>query len=274
MKRLILLSFSLLIITACCKDEPKEEKCFDPSNSACENYDPCFGVDSFAADFNIHDVTYFPEKQLFLPPSDKYVGGEIGFKAKWKGPNLKHIFYIGSEIVEDTLVIRNFGKVSRPNQIKVSYVMHGTYERCDGSIWSGRDSTSKTFSLIETNNDLAITGVFKIAREGTQDSFSFRVKSIGITDTASVRVGEDGQLWVINLFNHQDTFFSRRNVFRPLEEVDFIPNGPFMSSDKLGHFRGSFDDEPKGELFVEDGLVRMDYVRFKEQFHFRGRKIR
>lgn len=79
---------------------------------------------------------------------------------------------------------------------------------------------------------------------------------------------------MINLFNQQDTFFSRRNVFRPLEEVDFIPNGPFMSSDKLGHFRGEYEDEPKGELFVEDGVVRMDYVRFKEEFHFRGIKTK
>lgn len=52
MKRLTIITLSLVFITACRKD-PQKGLFWNPRNPDCENYNPCFGVDSFQADFYI-----------------------------------------------------------------------------------------------------------------------------------------------------------------------------------------------------------------------------
>lgn len=63
MKKLTLLTLSLLLITASCKDEP-DNKCYDASNPDCENYNPCFGTSPVSADF------VMSERLGLIPPEE------------------------------------------------------------------------------------------------------------------------------------------------------------------------------------------------------------
>ncbi len=282
MKRLTLMILGLVFITTSCKD-PKEKLCWDPQDPACENYDPCFGVDSFQADFYIgstgsHILTNEP---IFASAGDEYTGYAMGFRPKWKGPELHHTWYLGTEVIHDTSVERRFEHVPRPATIPVSYVMEGSYRRCDSTVWTGRDSVTKEFYLVESRNELDIHGKFKIARKGSQDSFVFSSKVIHFLDTLSASIldpmGE--QLRVINLFNRKDTFYSRydlgmgapRSTY-PTQVSKFIPSGPY-GYDHQGWFGGNGTYEARGEIFFEGDSIVLDYKYERKRHLYYGRKL-
>jgi hypothetical protein len=283
MKRLTLIALSLVLITACCKD-PQEGLCWNPRNPDCENYDPCFGVDSFQADFYIGStgLNILTNEPYYAKAGDEYAGYAMAFRAKWKGPELNHTWYLGTEVIHDTSVERRFEHVPRPATIPVSYIMEGSYQRCDGSVWTGRDSITKEFYLVESENELDIHGRFKIARKGSQDSFIFSSKQIHFYDTLSASIQDPlgEQLRVINLFNRQDTFYSRFDLGRgapitdtvPSPVTKFIPEGPY-GYDHQAWFAGNGTYKPRGEMYFAGDSIVLDYQYERKKHLYYGRKL-
>lgn len=70
---LCLLVFIAIYTTACCKD-----RCQDPSNPACENYDACYGRTTLSADFNIRNYYRINDYSTFNSITDTILFGPEG----------------------------------------------------------------------------------------------------------------------------------------------------------------------------------------------------
>ncbi len=260
------LLIGLLILTALvgCRrdDDPTLPPCDDQSNPECPNYDPCFGKEEPNARFFTEDRLIYPEFGEYLWINDSILkGGSIRFRSPFEGPGISHIWYIGSEVLEEESVTRNFSAVQRPAFITVSHVITYPIDSVCYPQAQGRDSISQTFHLIDYISELlTVDNTFRGVLNNETDSFDFKFRALHTFTGVPAQIGTSGySIFMINFHNNQD---SVRN-----DGVDFT-NTRFSLRD------GGF---PRGLLIIDpnDFSVELNYKFIDDdtEYTFKGRVI-
>jgi len=159
---LLFMLFAVGFILSSCREEKEEEKCWDPANPDCENYDPCYSVGEVSANFLIEgQLGVLPQhRDIFLEDSLFISGTYLRFKAFEKEAYYK--WYLGSELIEgygDSLVIRRLIDLP-PGLYPASLVVEKTPNYDCHPQDDGRDSVIKYFRVIDPC-DLMIRNRFR-----------------------------------------------------------------------------------------------------------------
>ena len=93
----------------------KKEKCIDPSNPQCENYDPCYGKQKLTADFDIYETSGFFSTKWTPYTTDTIASNGAIFIAKDNSDIASYEWHIGSEI----LTTKSFNRTDFPFNIPV-----------------------------------------------------------------------------------------------------------------------------------------------------------
>jgi len=166
MKSLLLISFSfVLILFSSCK-----KKCYEPTNSDCENYDPCFGK-RVTADFSIRQYDGFPYEPGFepeycdtlFPRGAKFEAAKVNTgNFSWKvandprifnGPELKLLF---DNYVNDT--IKNLANPLYYKPLQVTLILQNAVTEC---VSASDTLLTKTKNLVFSRNFKIQQGRFR-----------------------------------------------------------------------------------------------------------------
>lgn len=133
----LILIVSLMILSwSGCKD------CDDPSNIDCGNYDPCHDKQPANADFGIYELFDLRERGRFENETDTVLPGFTGVLFKPKHKNDKVTWYLGSEVLEQTQVVRS---LFPPNKtISVTMIAEKNQNDCL-NVEELRDTVTKEF---------------------------------------------------------------------------------------------------------------------------------
>lgn len=266
--RFLLAGFLGWFVLSCGKDE----RCLNPRNPNCDNYDPCYGKVQPSAAFLMEEGPAFP--QVYFADS-LFIGYGIRFRSTLTDPEVQHKWYVGAEtFTGSTTPSRNFWNVPRPATISISHVIsYDPDSRCFPAD-DGKDSIVQTFRLIATYNELQTYGTYRGALNGSQDTFEIRMDPVGINGSPVLFMDyrEDR---IINFHNLGDTVYSNGWT---------APSTPSFGTPSLYNHNGVFrlsSDLMSGSLYV--GVDRTFEIRYKmkywflndsSQYVFKGRLIR
>lgn len=283
---LLLLGIGMLVSMHSCK----KEKCNDPTNPDCENYDPCYGKSPVKAEIKIGrmntflevngDPYFMNEDSIFCAPG---IENNSNFSQIWKQyigfrcptPGVKTTWKLGAEIINDSFFARFFEEDKGiMGKYQVSLIVEKEPDIKCFPFDDGKDTLVKTFEFVP-NYELPIMGVYRVLFEGDSDSTTIEIrpwafkqgswaeKNFEIVSTKSI-----GCMALINFRNSQDTFahFNLR--------CSYTGN------------RIQFGDEPetvspsKGSVIIDNSNIEASYwalnrikdIPFK-QYKFKGRKI-
>ncbi len=280
-----LVSLILIVAQGCCK-----EKCNDPNNPNCENYDPCYGKSPVIASMKMGFMnTYMPvngdeyfinEDSIFCAPVDDKGSlfwephrQYLGFKCMTSGA--KTTWKLGSETITDSI----FGRLFPSNKgIMGKYTVSLMVEKQPNSrcfpLDDGKDTLVKTFTFVP-NTELPIMGVYKVLFEGEKDSsiveirpWAFREGSFVEKNFKIATTQSNGTIALLNFRNMKDTFTNLGLVCTYTgHNIQFgdmaLYNTPSKGSIKIDH------DELTAEFWSSHELKNIPYRKYK----FKGRKI-
>jgi hypothetical protein len=211
MKNLPLLTIPLLALLAL--GACKKEKCKDPSNPKCENYDPCYGKKAPSADFAIEgnawhmnvyngQANFSIEDSIFRPTISgiRFIAKEDNAKYKWK---------LGSETIEQKGFTRTFHNTPY-GHFTATLTIEKEVDNICFPDYTGFATVTKRFEtrplylfpimgkyrvLFEGNKDSSIVEIRPYETEGNSpgpyiitDSFSlYHVSFLGFTNTGDRR---------------------------------------------------------------------------------------
>ena len=220
---LSLCSLIILFFQGCCK-----EKCYDPNNPTCENYDPCYGKNPVTASISIGrnnrfmpvngDENFLNEDSIFCAPVDDngplYWAPHsqfLGFKCTT--PGVKTTWKLGSETITDSLFGRTFpSNKGIMGKYSVTLMVEKDPDLNCFPLDDGKDTLTKTFTFVP-NTELPIMGVYKVLFEGEKDSSIIEIRPWSFQDgglternfkIASTK--SNGTIALINFRNMTDTF--------------------------------------------------------------------
>jgi hypothetical protein len=195
---IIIFSIAFIITIFSCK---KDNKCYDPTNPDCENYDPCHNAKMHSADFIIeHNIPDENDDWFWFKGDSVFSGGLLQFRSLEKG-DIKHTWYVGAEVLHDSAVIRSFNTVTPPKFINIQHVIQYKPDSMCFPEDDGYDSVLRIFYMVLNPNDFLTTGVFRVVDEHSVDSYEFSCYAYYIDDTAKTQYS-DGILYT-NLVNNK-----------------------------------------------------------------------
>ena len=206
----------------------KKEKCNDPTNPDCENYDPCYGKSPVKAEMMLGlyhpflvvngDESFICEDSVFrapgtekLPESSYMWNSDIVFKCLTSGAET--YWKLGSENITDKLFIRTFpfGE-GIMGKYQVQLIVEKEPDIKCFPLDDGIDTIVKTFEFVP-NYELPIMGVYRVLFEGDTDSttieirpWAFKQGSWGEKNFEIESTKSNYCLALINFRNCQDTF--------------------------------------------------------------------
>jgi hypothetical protein len=258
---LLFLTTTLLVTLACRRDDDCERACTDPSNPKCPNYDPCFGVEPPSATFTIQESFFAGNRHEMTPDDSIFLGaGNLFFSSSLKGPEYKHTWYLGSEVIHDAEFSRDHNVVTveqRPYFITVSHVLEYPIDSACYPNATGKDSVSRTYRLIRNFNEFGTIGMFRGVFQNELDSFDFSFQILN-SDGDPAEVFSSG--WSIISENFHNEGGSRNLAFNPRNSV-------LALTGSLG--------TPVGMMYLDPltGTFVMTYRYRYEDYEVSGRKI-
>jgi hypothetical protein len=249
---------------SCKKKPPTPPDCYDPANPDCVNYDPCYGKEMPTADFLIEDLACDAYLDcVFITEDSIFFGNDIRFRSTFENEKkYKHTWYIGTEILNDYQVVRDFLNVPRPAFITVSHVIRYEPDTICFPGDDGMDSVSRTFYLIRYFNELNIFGRYRGVLNNEIDSFDMEIYFLN-KNGGPAEIAKD----VGNTFQR---FINFHNIKDTVDGYYFV-----WPVNYFGYFSGDRNTSPLGEVTIDPGTnqVLMNY-EFKGDKHiFKGRKI-
>ncbi|MDR9399243.1 MAG: hypothetical protein RI562_09280 [Salibacter sp.] len=171
-----------IIGSSCEKDKNTDDVyiCYDETNPACVNYDPCHNKEEPTADFGIYDKVFDITRYRYVEENSILNGYSIKFEAESEEFDINHTWYLGNEIIHESSVEREFKNVPRPYDIEVSHVIEYPVDSTCYPNATGKDSISRTFTLASEFSDLESTGSFKVTNAETDESYKMKIEMIGI----------------------------------------------------------------------------------------------
>jgi hypothetical protein len=265
MKKLFFLLISIIGFTTCSKNN-----CFDPSNPACEGYDPCYGAEQPSAKFIMEESDGILRRLKIWGQDSIFKGVDIRFHSKFLGSKYKHTWYVENEIFTgDTTPYRFYYNRPRPLTITISHVIE--YEpnlRCFPTD-DGRDSVAQSFRLVESSNELKTFGTYRGVLQGSTDSFEVKIVSVDFDLQPAIISNQHGQLF-INFHNRGDTLNSG---------FGGIDNIHMAALNKYGYFSTGLNGFVK---IYDDDTFLMQYKNDRNSvtgqgdtvtYFYKGRKI-
>lgn len=257
MRLLILLLVSVCILNGL--SSCKKEKCHDPSNKDCDNYDPCYGVKPVIAEIKLSQRAA-PSVQgelgkLYLDEQDIFPQAQIKFDTPLEGAN--YTWIIGSEILTSKSFERHF--FSTPfGTYSVKLIVEKDPNKNCYPMDDGKDTLIKTFEIVPICQ-LQSIGIYKGKWEGISgDSalISFRTFYDGtFTDSCSFGLNR-----YTNLQNKQDTLYGGHTIIANTEIVNYDPGSLSIGNLNL-------------KINPVDKSVVIDYYIGTKHYLFKGRKI-
>lgn len=255
-KMVIVFSMLLLFVVACKKDK-EADKCCDPTNPKCSNFDPCLGQNEVSADFVIEQEVMGagPLVDSFIIGLNQFNKSRIRFRALENNANYEWI--IGHETLSTQSVIRDFGNVPRGMNIPIQLKVTKTPNKDCFPFDDGKDQKSKTFRIIKSYNDLNIAGSYKGVFNDSSDSTEI---FIGFKDGYLFAIRKKDSLKFINMYA-----------------------GRYAATDLFLYLREAGYSSPKGyaKLNPKNWELEMRYEHTKnklklnsDSISFKGRKLK
>jgi hypothetical protein len=278
-KHLLLVLMVAVFFTTCKRDDAPEP-CMDVSNPNCVNYNPCYGVQSVTADFEMWafapglyeqlrsagrstDEAFLSEDSIFQPTC-------IYFKAKLRGAN--YLWQLGSQTITDSGDYRYFVSVGNPGIYRVYYNSLTVTKQPNYSCFpQDTNYATQTRSLrIVKPSQLLTSGAFKVKYEGQQDSIVLQIltwnsASGNTKDTLSegfrLLIGfpetvRDSMYIAGDYYMNKIIMFDKSPILRPY-------NGFFKVSPADNSVMAEYDQD-----------VEVNGVRIKKHYRCAGRKIK
>lgn len=255
----------LVLSLVACSDENEIQKCWDPSNPKCENYDPCYGAGEISADFEIaSSLGALPDvSNIFIEDSLFISGLSLRFKAAEKGAYYK--WYLGTELVEgygDSIVGRTLIDLPVGRYTAALKVYKDPNLDCNPND-DGEDSVMKYFYVVEPC-DLMISNRFRgVFEDNPQDSIE--VEFI-FADYHFTQACLGVQLFGINLL---------KPALDTVPGFDTVHADLIGLSDKRVEWDGSGSSDLTGTAYLdrEKQSIDMEYYLRRKLHVFHGRVI-
>ncbi len=244
----------LVTMTGCDKkDDNPECPCTDPSNPECPNYDPCYGIEEPTAKIILRETYIGPTGTgPIFTGDDSLFYNTVFFSSPFNGSEYSHKWYLGSEIINAESFNRSHSNVERPAEITVSHVLTYPIDSVCYPFSAGRDSVSRTYSLIKYWNEFAVYSKFRGAFENETDSFDFEFKIV-FEDNTPVYFGHPNDL---------EPVFVAINFDNQGDSTDIAVIGRNLS----GYFPGDGNSYPSGtiEIDPETKIAHLEYTYLLE----------
>lgn len=204
---LIILTGYLIFSSTSCK----KEKCQDPSNKDCENYDPCYGQEPVTAKIEIAQffpASSHPDFKNIAFIEDKFIPGYIQFYCPV--PNAKCTWKLGAETITVPKFQRSFSDSLPKGIYTVQLIIEKEPNKACFPNDDGVDTLIKTFEIVPVCKTLTM-GVFKGIWEGNKDSVIFSIRPVNVfnqKDSCKLYTYRFTNFWL-----KQDT------VFKSISEV-------------------------------------------------------
>lgn len=270
----------LLIATGClcaCKRELAPEPCTDVTNPNCVNYDPCYGVQSVTADFEMwaFDPVLAAQgpgylKDAFISEDSIFQPTAVYFRAKLKGAS--YVWQLGTEMVTDSGDYRYFDASGNP----------GIYRVYNNSLTVTKNPNYSCFpndtNWATKSRSLKIVRPSQLLTSGT-----FRVKYEGMRDSVTLQI----LTWNSFEGTNKDTSCTYCRLllgFRDaVEDSNYVYNGyytnkiiKFQSNPSMDPYNGYFKVDPSSQAVLAeyDQEVDVNGVSITKHYKCRGRKIK
>jgi hypothetical protein len=268
----------------------KKDKCNDPTNPDCENYDPCYGKSPVKAEIKMGPIhrfmevngyeNFMNEDTIFCAPANEVNSNffrtmlqYIGFKCPT--PGVKTTWKLGAEIINDSFFARFFEEDKGiMGKYQVSLIVEKEPDVKCFPFDDGKDTLVKTFEFVP-NYELPIMGVYRVLFEGDTDSttleirpWAFKEGSWGEKNFEIVSTKSTTCMALINFRNCQDTFahFDLMCTYtgNRIQFGDF-PESASPSAGKVNLNKNNIE----GNYFAAHKIKNIPYKQYK----FKGRKI-
>ncbi len=212
--------------------------------------DPCYGIKPPSAGFTIQEAynLLFPIG-VRLGPDDNTFWDEVYYSSPYTGPEYKHTWHLGAEVIHTPSFQRSHTSVSvlqRPYQITVSHVLEYPIDSNCYPAASGRDSVARTYTIVRNTGQLATHGWYRGVFENQKDSFDFYFGWHGLNGDP-YEPGQQFRNMVSKNFHNQ---------FDSVSRIEFK-----MINAEIGIYNGPINNVPRGilELDLNTGLFEMNY---------------
>ena len=124
----------------------KKEKCTDPTNPQCENYDPCYGKQKLTADFDIYEASSFYTSKWTWYATDTISSNGVMFVAR--DNDVWYSWQVGAETLNTQSFFRTDFPLNTPVPITLTVRRKNNF-----NCFAGGDSvTTKTKNLYAFSN--------------------------------------------------------------------------------------------------------------------------
>lgn len=260
LKYLISGVITVLLIISINSCKPDKNDCFDPTNPACVNYDPCYGQKPVTADIELTqraDIGTFSGDSIVYIEDSIFPKSEIRFRSPLNGA--KYTWTLGAETITSQTFVRNFYGSSVPfGEYSVKLVVEKDANRNCFPADNGMDTITKKFKIVPLCN-LAIFGIFK----GKWDNLPNDSSLISLRSFEGMNYKDSCGVSLVRLTNRKGTNDTILAPWPTISNSRFINYRP--NSIELGNADFRINTETKTVLF--------DYYIGTTHYVFRGRKI-
>ncbi|MGV3597098.1 MAG: hypothetical protein ACO1PI_04470 [Bacteroidota bacterium] len=252
----VLIGYLIFFNTSC-----KKEKCQDPTNPECENYDPCNGEKPVMAEIVLSQRAEPSSSgvlgKLYLNEGgDVFPRMQIRFHCPLEGA--KYTWTLGAETITEQTFERNFFTVPYGVYTVKLIVEKTPNTNCYPSD-DGFDTVIKTFEIVPVC-ELETIGTFKGKWDGVPQSDSSVITFRSYRDASYSDSCSFGLPVFTNLQNKRDTLYGAYTYISNKEVVNYHPG-------HLGIGNLNLNVNPLTKVVV------LDYYIGTTHFLFKGRKI-
>jgi hypothetical protein len=160
----VLLFFTILLTLSCNKDD---DDCCDPTNPACSNYDPCYGVQEVSADFRILEIigSNGSSETMMMETDTVFTLNLVRFEPKQEQYD-SVTWLIGSETLHEHSLSRKNFPVYKTVPITLIVYRKPSTGCFPGD--DGRDTVTKMITGMPID-DLPINGAYQGTNSDVQD---------------------------------------------------------------------------------------------------------
>jgi hypothetical protein len=207
------------------------------------------------------------------------MGTKLQFRSEFIDTNIyKHTWYIGSEIIHNYKVWRDFSSVFRPTYITISHVMKWKPNKLCNPNEKGYDSVGFTFKLTDKYYDCKAFGKYRMVYDsiGANNKDSFDIEFYRSPNNQSEKdsiiqnpyLGQNGTIRIkgFSVRIPRNNYYS--STLAPLADP-LVINNSFMLF-LIGSTGGPISETT---LYFNKKVVLFNYYNYSKKYCLKGRKI-